>query len=736
MGTDNRNYNKQTKKNEEADADADVNNNSDELYPLSKIQTEWLEVAKIGSGLQNLGNTCFLNAVLQCFTYTPALANFFLNNEHHKHKNVGTGFNSLFEMGNLVKNVLVHSKNKHYAVPPAAFVKNIRALSKTFKKGRQEDSHEFARCLLDSMHKRCCLIGSSRSRSSSSTSDYMIGVNSNNNGNHNNNNNYYNNNNNGEKKFFKAIDPESKQAETTFIWQVFGGQLRSCVTCQSCGRESVKLDPCMDVSLECAKVKSLEQAFKLFTRVEVLDGDNKYRCEGCKKLSRAKKQFTVDKSPNVLQIQLKRFEFVPFGRGKLTHFIEYPTVLDLGSYLTSTNSATTTTTNSSSPPIFKKGRNRRQRNNDNNNNKKNTMLDDILGNGKFKDGGSSSSVYDLIGVLVHAGSSMNSGHYFSYVKGQNGIWYEMDDESVKSVSQKEVLRQQAYLLFYSLRNAPGTAAAPVIATQNFGPPLKNSGNVDKNRLIEVRDQMKRKLAEEEKEEEEEEGNISCDESDDRIDGDYVGDDETMVISARGKLGRRTGGRSRSYAKSFLKKAGSLVKTVGSKILTLKRSKSPENWMMMGRQKKSRRLAKMYDDDDDDDDAMIENDDDDVDAKTHMKSQAKRDKFNNTQAWDDDDDEDDDKENVVKHSNKMHHREKHQQQQQQQQKPSSNSDNNKKRSTREYDEIDEEYDKGKINKHLRRRAAQKMPERPTQQKKKSALLNAAFQRKQQGRNGRQ
>ena len=49
----------------------------------------------------------------------------------------------------------------------------------------------------------------------------------------------------------------------------------------------------------------------------------------------SEEQFSVDKAPNVLQIQLKRFEFVPFGRGKLSQFIEYPLVLDLTSYLTS-----------------------------------------------------------------------------------------------------------------------------------------------------------------------------------------------------------------------------------------------------------------------------------------------------------------------------------------------------------------------------------------------------------------
>ncbi len=43
--------------------------------------------------------------------------------------------------------------------------------------------------------------------------------------------------------------------------------------------------------------------------------------------------------------------------------------------------------------------------------------------------------YELYGVLVHAGYSVQAGHYYCYVKASDGLWYLINDDEVTSIHQ-------------------------------------------------------------------------------------------------------------------------------------------------------------------------------------------------------------------------------------------------------------------------------------------------------------
>jgi len=119
-----------------------------QLFPIEKViaNINWKKVTRVGGGLMNLGNTCFMNAALQCLIYTPPLANYLLDKLASGNTQVSSAkFNAIDEMAKLVKKV---SEGK--VVSPDKIAHNLRAIGK-FRLGRQEDSHEFLLGILDRM---------------------------------------------------------------------------------------------------------------------------------------------------------------------------------------------------------------------------------------------------------------------------------------------------------------------------------------------------------------------------------------------------------------------------------------------------------------------------------------------------------------------------------------------------------------------------------------------------------
>jgi len=355
-------------------------------------------------GFHNLGNTCFLNATLQCLTYLPTLCQTLITISESKARNGQNGGKKKIPQGQKITSSLcslfqqAHGLNNNSSKVGGPFapkkivghLPNIGSCGSRngykFRLGRQEDAHEFLVHLLDAIND-----GELRA----------AGINQNISG-------------------WRDRLPGSRLDETTFVHRTFGGYFRSQVRCRRCNYRSNTYDPFLDLSLEVSKKSSTSvlKALSEFTRKETLDAANQWKCSGCKKYVCATKQLTVFRPPLTLCIQLKRFAFDSFGFGqksskyqhgyggggygggsKITKPIEFPGTLQL-------------------------------------------PLSD-----------NRSCQYTLTGIVIHVGGSSQSGHYTAYVKkpGKNGTsqWYHMDDSEVQPVSERTVLKQRdAYVLFY------------------------------------------------------------------------------------------------------------------------------------------------------------------------------------------------------------------------------------------------------------------------------------------------
>ncbi|NXU44351.1 UBP42 hydrolase, partial [Drymodes brunneopygia] len=253
-------------------------------FPPEKICMNWRQKRRPGAGLYNLGSTCYLNVILQCLTYTPPLANYLLSRQHSRfcHQQ---GFCMMCIMEDHVRKVLYSSAS---AIRPRAVIRDLKYIGE-FKPDIPGDAYEFLRCTLNAMH-RACLNGSS--------------------------------------------DLDVSSQETTVIHQIFGGFLRSRVTCLSCNAVYDFYKAFLDVLLKIKGASSLTSALDEFVRLKQIEGRTFFKCRKCKKKVTATKMITVHHAPRVLTMCLARAD--DRTSKKISQVVEYPEYLDLRPYMSDT----------------------------------------------------------------------------------------------------------------------------------------------------------------------------------------------------------------------------------------------------------------------------------------------------------------------------------------------------------------------------------------------------------------
>lgn len=105
-------------------------------------------------GLQNLGNTCFMNSAIQCLSHTEALTMYLLEDKHKAEINtrnpIGTGGKLVSAYVSLLQTLWLESD---LVQSPWELKRTISTFAPQFSGYQQHDSHELLSYLLDGIHE-------------------------------------------------------------------------------------------------------------------------------------------------------------------------------------------------------------------------------------------------------------------------------------------------------------------------------------------------------------------------------------------------------------------------------------------------------------------------------------------------------------------------------------------------------------------------------------------------------
>ena len=256
-------------------------------------------------GLINLGNTCYMNSVLQCLSH---LLIFHPLNEKFFKECVNLKSGLMYEWFQFQRNMWSNENNGcHNPINLLRSFKDLCDEKKLyFENFNQNDVDEFLTLFLDLLHdsiKRNVRINL-KQKSQNKTEEIVI----------------------------KGFETWKKFYENdySYIVENFYSQLLSLTICPECYYFTSNHDPIQVISLELPNnAQTMDDCFAHYTRKQILDEKNMWKCDKCSQKVCPHQKTVLFKTSDILIILLKRYTS---GLRKNDKYIQYPIKLDLKDY--------------------------------------------------------------------------------------------------------------------------------------------------------------------------------------------------------------------------------------------------------------------------------------------------------------------------------------------------------------------------------------------------------------------